>query len=133
MEHTLGEAASFKYVIMNIYVLILVLMEHTLGVSVFLKSTTAKVCLNPCFNGTYSRRNVPLYLKVLKKDVLILVLMEHTLGGVRRSALCLTKHCLNPCFNGTYSRRMSLLLDIIVITSLNPCFNGTYSRRGNLL
>ena len=36
-------------------VLILVLMEHTLGAESVENSVQVE-CLNPCFNGTYSRR-----------------------------------------------------------------------------
>ena len=86
-------------------VLILVLVEHTLG---------------DC--------NVSLNAK--QKYVLILVLVEHTLGGSFYQLLRPVYVRLNPCFSGTYSRRME---KFIVINrereSLNPCFSGTYSRR----
>ena len=56
MEHTLGDNRTSFRKRQTKGVLILVLMEHTLGV-LFLKDTMNKVLkrLNPCFNGTYSR------------------------------------------------------------------------------
>ena len=39
-------------------VLILVLMEHTLGEKEHLLLSLVVNCLNPCFNGTYSRRYI---------------------------------------------------------------------------
>ena len=63
---------------LEIRVLILVLVEHTLGEVVeFWPNSLCR--LNPCFSGTYSRsltRNVGNATRV----VLILVLVEHTLG-----------------------------------------------------
>ena len=60
-------------------VLILVLMEHTLGE--FKQRRKCNVaCLNPCSNGTYSRSPKIKSLKIFPL-------------------------CLNPCSNGTYSRR----------------------------
>ena len=41
------------------------------------------ICLNPCFNGTYSRRSFTLSISAMN-FVLILVLMEHTLGDRRQ-------------------------------------------------
>ena len=38
-------------------VLILVLMEDTLGAVKNLKVKGVNICLNPCFNGRYSRRS----------------------------------------------------------------------------
>ena len=53
-------------------------MEDTLGGS-FVEGERNVVCLNPCFNGRYSRSAKS--VKNLKvKGVLILVLMEDTLG-----------------------------------------------------
>ena len=60
-------------------------MEHTLGV---LKESSKDLnvsCLNPCFNGTYSRRFIKCML-LLIISVLILVLMEHTLGVSNQQA-----------------------------------------------
>ena len=86
-------------------VLILVLMEHTLGDFENMSVDEILSCLNPCFNGTYSRRII-----VLKQLKLKLI-------------------SLNPCFNGTYSRSYDLGVTDVIPKSLNPCFNGTYSRR----
>ena len=60
-------------------VLILVLMEDTLGVSDALKEEINTTGLNPCSNGRYSRSMKKLEFNKRVK-VLILVLMEDTLG-----------------------------------------------------
>ena len=57
-------------------------MEDTLGVYMFLNQDAFSICLNPCFNGRYSRS----YKEVAgfyRDVVLILVLMEDTLGDVK--------------------------------------------------
>ena len=59
-------------------VLILVLMEDTRRASTLTVRQTSS-CLNPCYNGRYSQRNI----------------MTFTL-----TPNC----CLNPCFNGRYSQ-----------------------------
>ena len=60
-------------------VLILVLVEHTLGEKANGITSKKIYSLNPCFSGTYSRRvKIP----------------NNMIQGV----------CLNPCFSGTYSR-----------------------------
>ena len=61
-------------------VLILVLVEHTLGVLDFASARSFSVGLNPCFSGTYSRRFLRLVYLKSRIKVLILVLVEHTLG-----------------------------------------------------
>ena len=54
-------------------------MEHTLGAPRRTYALGFTICLNPCFSGTYSRRDsCKTAAKVL--NVLILVLVEHTLG-----------------------------------------------------
>ena len=65
-------------------VLILVLMEDTLGV--FQETLIKKLqpCLNPCFNGRYSRSE-RCSSRELCSCVLILVLMEDTLGDYKRN------------------------------------------------
>ena len=85
-------------------VLILVLVEHTLGV--------------------YEKDKLDAYFSVL-----ILVLVEHTLGGRWQHFRLHSCPCLNPCFSGTYSRSCSQEEVRTVFGSLNPCFSGTYSRR----
>ena len=60
-------------------VLILVLVEHTLGATRLPVNKPFFVGLNPCFSGTYSR-------------------------SVFRQAQFITLSRLNPCFSGTYSR-----------------------------
>ena len=81
MEHTLGETK------LNIkiyhYVLILVLVEHTLGALIPDLEVGRTYSLNPCFSGTYSRSAI---------------------YGVE-----IARKCLNPCFSGTYSRRFLLM------------------------
>ena len=108
-------------------VLILVLVEHTLGGTTQKRPCSPLGCLNPCFSGTYSRRiktaNGEVEIVRLNpcfsgtysrsprddtlqrhSDVLILVLVEHTLGDGEYQYIIQTKS-LNPCFSGTYSRR----------------------------
>ncbi|WP_231370785.1 hypothetical protein, partial [Prevotella sp. F0091] len=58
------------------------------------------ICLNPCFNGRYSRRLKEILLEEDARNVLILVLMEDTLGEHFRSTIFKVKISLNPCFNG---------------------------------
>ena len=78
VEHTLG---GFNKLPKKKHdgVLILVLVEHTLG------------------GATRLPVNKPFF-------VLILVLVEHTLGGFHANSRLPRGGCLNPCFSGTYSR-----------------------------
>ena len=57
MEDTLGGSGSQARTAV-IDVLILVLMEDTLGVNTLLLLILKVICLNPCFNGRYSRRKL---------------------------------------------------------------------------
>ena len=107
-------------------VLILVLVEHTLGGALGNPDNVKGSCLNPCFSGTYSRR-LPSYRKESSRPVLILVLVEHTLGVFTNDKIRRI-YSLNPCFSGTYSRRAGRG-QVLGAKSLNPCFSGTYSRR----
>ena len=84
-----------------IYVLILVLVEHTLRDIHNYESTRTK-CLNPCFSGTYSQ-SCSRDCIVSHNDVLILVLVEHTLrdavlgskfGAITVLILVLVEHTL---------------------------------------
>ena len=84
------------------HVLILVLVEHTLGEYAMLSYVGEEERLNPCFSGTYSRRT-PRRSSSNRSSVLILVLVEHTLGAPEVSTSFFDQ-CLNPCFSGTYSR-----------------------------
>ena len=104
VEHTLGEAQTL-FCRPAWYVLILVLVEHTLGVYSPIPISMEECCLNPCFSGTYSRR------------------------GWQKGS-CTFPRRLNPCFSGTYSRRKDIDHDRSRNRGLNPCFSGTYSRRG---
>ena len=103
VEHTLGGATRLP-VNKPFFVLILVLVEHTLGggLTVMLVST---------------------------RNVLILVLVEHTLGEAYIYDENIRVISLNPCFSGTYSRRLDGDFKTTTEVCLNPCFSGTYSRR----
>ena len=134
------------------YVLILVLVEHTLGGGPFELAQRIKKSLNPCFSGTYSRSICNLYhswcirrlnpcfsgtysrrydcpLHIHGHNVLILVLVEHTLGVQITQMRNHKNYSLNPCFSGTYSRSRIVKECAKNIWRLNPCFSGTYSRR----
>ena len=79
VEHTLGGHYKETSEIDG-HVLILVLVEHTLGVAWPPQRNSNRWSLNPCFSGTYSRRE-------------------------RKLLPCATApRSLNPCFSGTYSR-----------------------------
>ena len=84
VEHTLGAQRNSRNG-WTYDVLILVLVEHTLGVHGFGRCD-------------------------LKLVVLILVLVEHTLGVHWPSVQVQHIQSLNPCFSGTYSRSLRLLL-----------------------
>ena len=79
VEHTLG-AWSAEALNRRNDVLILVLVEHTLGDPSPISTEDCAFCLNPCFSGTYSRRSILSVTKLRRVLVLILVLVEHTLG-----------------------------------------------------
>ena len=101
---TYSRSGLFFGSVLGINVLILVLVEHTLG-DYSPTSTRARwLSLNPCFSGTYSRR-------AWKK--------AREWGGT---------WCLNPCFSGTYSRSAAQRVVVLRRMCLNPCFSGTYSR-----
>mgnify|MGYP002673485354 CR=1 FL=1 len=103
VEHTLGDIGMECHNLQNWRVLILVLVEHTLGGHSLLPSLCT-ASLNPCFSGTYSRSSYFVW---------------H----------CANQTSLNPCFSGTYSRRARTCYCRSVSARLNPCFSGTYSRR----
>ena len=77
MEDTLGDQQLRER--SHHWVLILVLMEDTLGDFRRYNYEYQRSCLNPCSNGRYSRRVPKVKLKGVA-CVLILVLMEDTLG-----------------------------------------------------
>ena len=135
----------------NYNVLILVLVDHTLGVMKTIdevikrslnpcfsgpysrsspinrRRTTAR-CLNPCFSGPYSRRDKEVVVSRQPYVVLILVLVDHTLGGIKFRRQTAVKG-LNPCFSGPYSRRpLAKTRASLMVKCLNPCFSGPYSR-----
>ena len=83
MEDTLGDVKRCGE-IEKLYVLILVLMEDTLGDLSRGAYKEVAACLNPCFNGRYSRRQ---QFESTSHEVLI--------------------KSLNPCFNGRYSRSIN--------------------------
>ncbi len=84
-------------------------MEDTLGGDVRASLRFPITCLNPCFNGRYSRSDVK-YIFVSMYTVLILVLMEDTLGEPSSMEVLLNGG-LNPCFNGRYSRSDQHIVD----------------------
>ena len=89
-------------------VLILVLMEYGLGLSKPSHLMVQVACLNPCFNGIWSRTK----------------------------QLCFTsahgRMSLNPCFNGIWSRTMHHKVSKPTLhIRLNPCSNGIWSRTTN--
>ena len=111
----------------TITVLILVLVEHALGVPrptlrvqlLSLNPCFSGTCsrsyqrshyrnwyagLNPCFSGTCSRRSWEPQQCTEYCGVLILVLVEHALGEDNWGADCNVSLSLNPCFSGTCSR-----------------------------
>ena len=61
-------------------VLILVLMEYGLGLFFWNLQKETPECLNPCFNGIWSRTRHGSFIKEFVGLVLILVLMEYGLG-----------------------------------------------------
>ena len=63
-------------------VLILVLVDHTLGDNIKVVDIYRTKCLNPCFSGPYSRRLSTRNRNGSWTHVLILVLVDHTLGVV---------------------------------------------------
>ena len=105
MEDTLGVHRTTPPPFSLSQVLILVLMEDTLGEKI---------------RKLFDFHNL----------VLILVLMEDTLGGVNHNIELNEPKRLNPCFNGRYSRRSAQNHHPTILPfRLNPCFNGRYSRR----
>ena len=102
MEDTLGVHHPYFQAQLCRPVLILVLMEDTLGERTTEFSMEKVVSLNPCSNGRYFRRSIRKSTRV-RLLVLILVLMEDTLG-VRVNLLSFAMRSLNPCSNGRYSR-----------------------------
>ena len=80
MEDTLGVFLSVAT--QPIFsVLILVLMEDTLGGAKKFARVLRLSSLNPCSNGRYSR-SANIKKRGREQQVLILVLMEDTLGGL---------------------------------------------------
>ena len=80
VEHTLGAFSDYTDTSNCGLVLILVLVEHTLGVLNIYVSVSLDG-LNPCFSGTYSR-SPKTAMFATRVAVLILVLVEHTLGAL---------------------------------------------------
>ena len=132
MEYGLGAFDEASKMSVKQLVLILVLMEYGLGDYTSRHNGVLPSCLNPCFNGIWSRSHQAQgeITRVLVA-VLILVLMEYGLGDTVISinavlTLCvlilvLMEYGLGGLFcmenTGHYGRR------------LNPCFNGIWSRR----
>ena len=87
MEDTLGVIAQLRDDENASFVLILVLMEDTLGGAEPRSIRHGRRCLNPCSNGRYSRSYVSCWSCSSCCIVLILVLMEDTLGDNKVAAL----------------------------------------------
>ncbi len=60
--------------------------------------------LNPCFNGIWSRTSLISTRWKRRPSVLILVLIEYGLGLMDYQLNGTSCACLNPCFNGIWSR-----------------------------
>ena len=87
------------------WVLILVLVDHTLGAIECRLCEDDTLCLNPCFSGPYSRSANNVASNNVT-TVLILVLVDHTLGAVKAYVadeetgvliLVLVDHTLGDC------------------------------------
>ena len=88
-----------------------------------------RACLNPCFNGIWSRTLSRGYHSRNQVPVLILVLMEYGLGVMNFKDQVKEVTSLNPCFNGIWSRSSTLHISTVLCANcLNPCFNGTWSQ-----
>ena len=111
MEHTLGVLTLWR-LRYGRKVLILVLVEHTLGEARAVTTLGAQTGLNPCFSGTYSR-------SVENGDVLEM------------------PASLNPCFSGTYSRRVikktyelkSVVLILVLVEHTLGAWRGHWKER----
>ena len=104
-------------------VLILVLVEHTLGAVEFDTIALDGNCLNPCFSGTYSRSVAAEVARAAQTAVLILVLVEHTLGGQQRAMmsqcscvliLVLVEHTLGEFLQKTGAKNLDVLILVLV-------------------
>ena len=113
-------------------VLILVFVEFTLREVKREMKNFRKKCLNPCFCGIYSQRDMKNFKKNLKKGlnpcfcgiysqswrcpdgceltlhVLILVFVEFTLRDCQIKKIWKILKSLNPCFCGIYSQRVDV-------------------------
>ena len=86
--------------------------------------------LNPCFIGTFPKRQREEGRTHSARSVLILVLLEHSQrdgGGNRTKWKALRS--LNPCFIGTFPKRFLWKTAKRRRThGLNPCFIGTFPK-----
>ena len=73
MEDTLGVMLTIREILSKEGVLILVLMEDTLGVIAGVALLRASHGLNPCFNGRYSRRLRLIFLCLSLFEVYLLL------------------------------------------------------------
>ena len=81
MEHALGETGIVYYTLEGDNVLILIVMEHALGVDVYCLHDATPRSLNPYCNGTCSRSRCYFHEFGGSQRVLILIVMEHALGA----------------------------------------------------
>ena len=104
MEHALGDTEEVCMVGIC-HVLILIVMEHALGVYHGAAVVEYQISLNPYCNGTCSRRVFNFYIPRHQELVLILIVMEHALGERQEvSPRSMARWRLNPYCNGTCSR-----------------------------
>ena len=128
MEYGLGRSHRGVGRGLSSLVLILVLMEYGLGRDLRGVEGRNLLCLNPCFNGIWSRTEEATDLWAEYDEVLILVLMEYGLGGVNGLPLHKIKFVLILVLM-EYGLGPSASNVIFTITKrLNPCFNGIWSR-----
>ena len=79
MDHALGEETQQMLQVKTTLVLILVLVDHALGVDGTQILLLVLTRLNPCFSGPCSRSAI-VNKYVAMFEVLILVLVDHALG-----------------------------------------------------
>ena len=109
-------------------VLILIVMEDTHWVMLFLLLCRRHLRLNPYCNGRYSLSTGLLCVSIRLLMVLILIVMEDTHWDVRNDSFWYDPYGLNPYCNGRYSlswRNVQVFRQ--VWCGLNPYCNGRYS------
>ena len=128
VEHTLRGFEAYVYD-ENIRVLILVLVEHTLRARQGIITLPQRECVLILVLVEHTLRAGISDANSKNKAVLILVLVEHTLREAGKRYAAIPHNCLNPCFSGTYSQSTFRANSSFLAECLNPCFSGTYSQR----